>query len=203
MYVDLNVRPYGNADLSRMLSIACRLGYKAVAVEGLNRRVEDRLTVVPRITYGYGGRPALSHGGLEGFLIAYELSELAAVKALNSLRGRCHLVKISANVLGGMRKKHIKSLRNCGMPVEISVKDIISGNGVNYNTLRGLNKLLPYVERGDVELVVSSSAGDEFELVHPLEVVAMLRELRLSELTSIKAVSSLPARILRMVGSGV
>lgn len=203
MYVDLNIRPYRDADLSRILDTARRLGYKAIAVEGLNEKVKDKLTVVPRVTYEYGGKLAISREGLEGFLIVYGLGELGVVKALNSLRGRCHLIKLSSNVLAGMRKKHIDLLRNCDIPVEISVKDIILNNEMNYNALRGLNKLLPYVERGDVELVVSSSAGNEFELIHPLEVIAILKELQLSELTSIKSVSSLPLRILRMVCNGV
>ncbi len=200
MYVDLNVKPYKDVDLRRLLETARRLGYRAVAVEGLDKRmVEQDLVVVPRTTYSYLGRLTNISGGSDGYLIAYELTEPTMFKSLNSLRGRCHVVKLSPNALKGIKKKYISSLRNCGIPVEVSLKDMLTDNGVNYSVLRGLNKLLEYIEKGDIELAVSSSAGDVFELIHPYETVSLLRELGLSELTSVKAVSSLPARILRVV----
>lgn len=203
MYVDLSIKPYDIATLDRILNTARRLGYEAVAVEGLDKEVGDGLRCIPRITYKYVGRPTSSYESLKGCLIAYELDELTAIKSLNSLRGRCHLLRISNNVLAGLGRKYVNSLRGCDIPIEVSVKDLISDNGLNYNVLKGFNKLLPLIERGDVELVISSSAGDEFELIHPIEIVAILMELGLSELTSIKAVSSLPLRVLRMVSNAV
>jgi len=203
MYVDLSIKPYDTSALGRILSTARRLGYEAVAVEGLDKEVEGGLRCVPRITYKYVGRPISTYEFSKGYLIAYELGEPTDIKSLSSLRGRCHVLRISNKVLAGLRKKYVNSLRNCGIPIEVSVKDLILDNGLNYNVLRGFNKLLPLVERGDVELVISSSAGDEFELIHPLELVAILKELGLSELISIKAISSLPLRVLRMVSNAV
>lgn len=203
MYVDLSIKPYDMSALSRILNTARRLGYEAVAVEGLDKDVEGGLRCVPRITYKYVGRSTNSYEFLKGYLIAYELSEPTAIKSLNSLRGRCHVLRISNSVLAGLKKKYVSSLRGCGIPIEVSAKDLISDNGLNYNVLKGFNKLLPLIERGDVELVISSSAGDEFELIHPIEIVAILRELGLSELTAIKAVSSLPLRVLKMVSNAV
>ncbi|MEM1982700.1 MAG: RNase P subunit p30 family protein [Sulfolobales archaeon] len=203
MYVDLNISPYGNVELEKILRTAERMGYVAAAVEGLNKIVEGNLVVLPRVTYRYMGKPLSADDYRKGHLVVYEVYEPAMIKSLTSLRGKCHAIKISGNVLVGLKKKYVKALRNCGIPIEISLKDLLTNNSINYNVLRGLIKLIPYIEKGDIELVVSSSAGDVFELMHPLEVIALLKELGLSELVSVKAVSSLPSRILKVVRDGV
>ncbi|MCX8186849.1 MAG: RNase P subunit p30 family protein [Sulfolobales archaeon] len=203
MYVDMHIKPYNYGELDRILRTAKRMGYVAGAVEGLNGKVISDLTVLPRVTYRYSGKPLSPNESRKGCIIVYEICDPAMIKSLTNLRGRCHAIKIAGSVLSRLKRKYVGALRSCGTPVEISLKDIVVNNGVNYNTLRGLYKLLPYVERGDIELLISSSAGDEFELVHPLEVISMLRELGLSELTSTKAISSLPSRIMRVLGNGV
>jgi RNase P/RNase MRP subunit p30 len=204
-YVDLNVRPYRNVDLNRVLRIASKLGYVAVAVEGVDvvSNEFNGLKVLPRVTYKYVGKPTTNYGGLRNHLIVYEIDQPTMIKALTSLRGRCHLIRIARDALTGIKKKHINALKSCKIPIELSVKDLISNNSINYTYLKNFFKLLPYIERGDIELVVSSYAGDEYELIHPLQLIALLKELGLSELIATKALTGVPMKILRMVGSGV
>ena len=204
-YVDLNVRPYKNVDLNRVLRIASKLGYVAVAVEGVDvvSNEFNGLKVLPRVTYKYVGKPTTNYEGLRNHLIVYEIDQPTMIKALTSLRGRCHLIRIARDALTGIKKKHINALKSCKIPIELSVKDLISNNSINYTYLKNFFKLLPYIERGDIELVVSSYAGDEYELIHPLQLIALLKELGLSELIATKALTGVPMKILRMVGSGV
>jgi RNase P/RNase MRP subunit p30 len=168
-YVDLNVRPYRNVDLNRVLRIASKLGYVAVAVEGVDvvSNEFNGLKVLPRVTYKYVGKPTTNYEGLRNHLIVYEIDQPTMIKALTSLRGRCHLIRIARDALTGIKKKHINALRSCKIPIELSVKELISNNSINYTYLKNFFKLLPYIERGDIELVVSSYAGDEYELIHP------------------------------------
>ena len=204
-YVDLNIKPYKNVDLSNLLKIASKLGYVAVAIEGVDivSNEFNRLKVLPRVTYKYMGKPITTYEGLRGRLIVYEINQPTMIKALTSLRGRCHLIRIAKDALTGIKKKHINTLRSCRIPIELSVKELISNNSINYTYLKNFLKLIPYVERGDIELVVSSYAGDEYELIHPIQLIALLKELGLSELVAIKALTGVPMKILRMVGSGV
>jgi len=199
MYIDLNIK-YSNR-LDEVIDLAIKLGYKALAVEGINKPFEGELKIFPRVTYPYTGK-SIKLQRTNAFIKVLEVGEPSMIKALDRLRGKCHMIQLSSKALAGLRGRHIKLLKNSGIPIEIPLTNLIKDNCIHHTYIRGISRLAPYVERGVIELIISSGASTPLELAHPLHIVALLNELGLSYLTSLKAITTSPLRILRSVSDG-
>lgn len=203
MYIDLCVRPESVEELKAIANLALRLNYRAIAVEGINSdlsSISEKLIVIRRSTYASLSLAGEMRRAPPGALLVYELGDASAIRALDRLlKNGFHMLKLTCRALTNIRRDHVRRLRNCGIPVEIVFNEFVSDGKLSHGSVRGFNKILPYVEGGDVELVLSSGARDHLELLHPTVAVAFLRELGLSHLTSLKSLTASPKRVLEAV----
>mgnify|MGYP001626205722 CR=1 FL=1 len=199
MFVDINIRPARPEHLRPILNQAARFNYRLVAVEGLSGEslmdLDISIRVVPRFTYSdlrslSRGREPRNH------LIAYELCDTSAIKALDKLRSRVNVLKLTNKALSNIKRRHLRLLKNCRIPIEISLNDAMIDGRLDHGFLIGFGKLVPYIEAGHIDLILSSGAGNQYELLHPLTAIAVLKELGLSYLTALKALTTSPSRLL-------
>lgn len=199
MFVDINIRPEKPEYLRPILDQAARFNYSLVAVEGLSKELLRDLNVgikvVPRFTYN-NPRSLIKGQELSNHVIVYELSDASAIRALDKLRGRVNALKLTNKALSNIRRRHLRSLRNCRIPIEIVFNDVVVNGKLDHDFLFGFSKLVPYIEAGYIDLILSSGAGNQYELMHPLTAMAILKELGLSYLTALKALTTSPSRAL-------
>lgn len=203
MYIDLCIRPGSVDNLKNIVNFALKFNYRVIAVEVFNGDLSsiNELIVIRRYTYTNPNVTIKVRERASNTLLAYELSESTMVRALDKLKGRFHMLKLTSKALTNLKRSHVRKLRNCGMPIEIVFNDIATNGRVDSGFLKGFIKIMPYIESGDIELIFSSGAKDHLELLHPMVAVALLRELGLSYLTSLKALTISPRRILEVIKS--
>lgn len=203
MYVDLCVRPNNVDNLKAIMNLALRFNYKAIAIDMLSGNVSstNELTIIRRYTYTSPSAVGKVRESISNTLLVYELSESSTIRALDRLRGKFHMLKLTSKALANLKRSHMRKLRNCGIPIEVVFNDVVVNGRVDPGFLRGFTKIVPYIESGDVDLIFSSGARDYLELLHPIVAVALLKELGLSYLTSLKALTTSPRRVLEVITS--
>lgn len=201
MYIDLCIRPGSVDSLKTIVNLALKFNYEVIAIEVLSDNIASisELTIVRRHTYTNPNITSKVRERAPNTLLVYELSESTMIRALDKLKGRFHMLKLTSKALANLKRSHVRKLRNCGIPIEIVFNDIVTNGKVDSGFLKGFIKIIPYVESGDIELILSSGAKDHLELLHPMVAIALLKELGLSYLTSLKALTTSPKRVLEVI----
>ncbi len=185
--------------LKESISLIKMLGYKSIAVDGINRYLNiDDVAVIPRETFT-DAKGLVSRVG--NSLKVFRVDSIDKFKLTNRVISKTHAIEVGGSLLGRLGRRNAEKLANIGAHVVVKAVEIYE-RLIRGKPLNGLTEILRLYEKGKI-LVSVGSGGNLMSgkgLNHGIVIASILINLGLSEAKAIAAVTSNPASLLRRAG---